>query len=144
LGDAKLTGRNIDLLAEKINNSIKDKQKTLSVLRSQAAGEIKAQVLAAEEGLKVAKANVEADLPAGLLTNEKINDLNMQINNSISSASLSASEINRALGLLTKLASNGAVTYQAKLENLIGEFQNAQTGISKAASGEMSTKSTKK
>jgi hypothetical protein len=144
LADARLTGRNINSLAEEINNSIKEKQKTLSVLRSQAAGEVRAQVFAAEEGLKVAKVNVKEDLPAGLLTNETIDDLNMQINKNIASASLSASEINHALEVLTRLASNGAVIYKPKLNNLIDELKMAQTSISEEVPTAATTKSTKK
>ncbi len=59
LNDANLTGRNISLLAKEINDSIKEKEQKLFVLENQATGEIKAQVVAAIEALKVAKVSVE-------------------------------------------------------------------------------------
>jgi hypothetical protein len=143
LADAKLTGRNIDLLAEEINNSIKEKQKTLSVLESQATGEIKAQVAATLVVLKIAKVSIEENLPSDLQTNETVDGLNQLITENINSASLSAAEINRSIDVLTKIASTGAVKNQPDLRNLISEFQKAQAGILKETSAN-STGSAKK
>ena len=131
LAEAKLTGRNITLLAEEINTSIREKQKTLSVLESQATGEIKAQVVVAREALKVAKVNVEGNLPADLLVNETIDDLNQQIGDSINSASQSGTEINRAINVLTNLASKSAVQKQPEIKNAISELQKASISLSK-------------
>ena len=142
--NAKLTGRNISLLAKEINDSIKEKQKALAVLEEQATGEIKAQVMAAKEALKIAKVKVEENLPADLLVNETIDDLNQQINDNINSAGLSAAEINRAIGVLTRLASEAAQKNQSArqealinaidVKNLINEFQRASVSLQKEAS----------
>jgi hypothetical protein len=125
LADAKLTGRDINILTKEINNSIKEKQKVLSSLEKQATGEVRAQVVAAKEGLKVAKTQVEENLPVDQLVNETIGDLNQQIADDISSVSFSAAEINRAIAVLTSLASESAVQKQPEIKDAIGELQKA-------------------
>jgi gas vesicle protein len=131
--DAKLTGRNIDKLAEEMNNSIKEKQKILSVLGEQATGELQAQVAAVREALKTAKTKVEEDLPPGLLISETIGDLNLQIGDNINSASLSAEEINRSISILNKLSSRSAQeqasSQSAQIKSLINEFQKVLVGL---------------
>jgi hypothetical protein len=144
LANAKLTGRNIDLLAKEINDSIKAKQATLTSLELKATGEIKAQVSAAKEALKVAKVKTEESLPADLMTNETIDDLNQQVADNIASANLSVAEINRAIGVLTKMVSAGAVKNQSDLKNLISEFQKASISLSKDIPATTAAKSTKK
>lgn len=143
LADAKLTGRNIDLLAKEINDSIKEKQKILTVLEEQATGEIKVQVMAAKEALKIAKVKAEENLPADLMVNETIDDLNQQINDNINSANLSAAEVNRAIGVLTKLASTGAVKNQPDVKDLISEFQKASISLQKETPATVGAKSVK-
>lgn len=146
--DAKLTGRNVDLLAKQINDSIKEKQQVLSVLEQQATGEIKAQVLAAQETLKIAKVKVEENLPTDLLTTETIDDLNQQIGSNLNSASLSAAEINRAISVLTKLSSQSAgqeaSSQAAEVKSLISEFQKASISLSKEIPPTTTTKNVKK
>ena len=133
--EAKLTVRNIDQLAKTVNDSIKEKRKTLSVLEQQATGEIRAQVLASVEALMDAKMKVEENLPAGLLLGETIEDLNQQIGDNINSASLSAEEVNRAIDALTKLSSRSAdqkaSSQAAQIKNLINEFQKASISLQK-------------
>jgi hypothetical protein len=142
LTDAKLTGRNIDLLAKSINDSIKDKQKILTDLGGQATGEMRAQVTAAKEALKIAKVRTEENLPTDLLVNETIDDLYQQIGDNVGSASLSAAEINRAIDVLTRLASQAAQENQLarrealinaiNVKNLINEFQRVLISMQKA------------
>ncbi|MFA5195632.1 MAG: DUF5667 domain-containing protein [Bacteroidales bacterium] len=142
LTDAKLTGRNIDLLAKSINDSIKDKQKILTDLGGQATGEMRAQVTAAKEALKIAKVKTEENLPTDLLVNETIDDLYQQIGDNVGSASLSAAEINRAIDVLTRLASQAAQENQLarrealinaiNVKNLINEFQRVLISMQKA------------
>lgn len=140
---AKLTGRNISLLAKEINDSIKEKQKSLSSLEKEALGELKAQVMAAKESLKVSKVKVEDNLPADLLINEMEEDLSMEINDNISKAAHSAVGINRAIDVLTRLASEAAARNQPRryealihaiqVKNLVSQFQNASTRLQKEA-----------
>jgi hypothetical protein len=125
LADAKLTGRDINVLTKEINDSIREKQKVLSGLEKQAIGEIRAQVAAAGEGLKVAKAQVEENLPVDQLVNETIGDLNQQIDENVNSGSFSAAEINRAISVLTGLASDSAVQKRPEIKNVITELQKA-------------------
>ena len=142
LDDAKLTGKSIKLLAKEINDSIKEKQKSLSVLEQEATGEIKAQVMAAKESLKLSKIKTEDHLPADLLINEMEEDLNMEIGDNINKARVSAVGINRAIDVLTRLASEAAqknqpARYEAlmhaiEVKNLVNQFQNASTRMQKA------------
>lgn len=142
VANAKLTGRNINLLAKEINDSIKEKQKSLSSLEKDATGEIKAQVTAAKESLKVSKIKAEDHLPADLLVNEMEEDLRLEIDDNISKAKVSATGINRAIDVLTRLASEAAQRNQPRryealihaiqVKNLVSEFQNASTRLQKA------------
>lgn len=139
LSNAKLTGRNINLLAKEINDSIKEKQKSLSVLEKEASGEVKAQVQAAKESLKVSKIKAEDYLPADLLINEMEEDLRLEIDDNISKAKVSATGINRAIDVLTRLASEAAQRNQPRryeallhaieVKNLVSQFQNASTRL---------------
>ena len=141
VANAKLTGRNISLLAKEINDSIKEKQKSLSSLEKEATGEIKAQAMAAKESLKVSKVKVEDNLPPDLLINEMEEDLSLEINDNISKASHSAVGINRAIDVLTRLASEAAQQNQPRryealihaieVKNLVNQFQNASTRLQK-------------
>lgn len=139
LAAAKLTGRNISLLAKSINDSIKEKQKALSALEKQATGEIKAQTQAAKESLKVSKVKLEDNLPADLLINEMEEDLRLEIDDNINKAAHSALGINHAIDVLTKLASEAAAQNQPRryealihaieVKNLVTQFQNASTRL---------------
>lgn len=141
LADAKLTGRNINLLAKEINDSIKEKQKSLSILEEKANGEIKAQVSAAKESLKVSKVKAEDNLPADLLVNEMEEDLNLEIGDNVNKAKASAAGINRAIEVLTRLASEAAIanqparqaalTHAIDVKNLVSEFQKASVSLQK-------------
>lgn len=143
LFNAKLTGRNVDQLAKELNDSIKEKQKVLSGLEDDANGEIKAQVTAARESIKFSKIKVEENLPADLLMNETMDDVNQEIGDNINKASGSAKGINRAIEVLTRLASDAAAQNQSvrqaalqhaiDVKNVIIEFQKASTGLQKAA-----------
>ncbi|MDZ4227757.1 MAG: DUF5667 domain-containing protein [Candidatus Levybacteria bacterium] len=141
LANAKLTGRNIALLVKEINDSIKAKQQALSGLEDKATGEIKAQVAAAKEALKIAKVQAEENLPADLLMNETIDDLNQEIGDNVNKARVSAMGINRAIEVLTRLASEAAVENQPArkealihaidMKNLVSEFQKASVSLQK-------------
>ena len=154
LADAKLTGRNISLLAKEINDSIKEKNSKLSALEDKATGEIKAQVQAAKEALKISKVKAEENLPQDLLMNETIDDLNQEIDDNINKATGSARGINRAIEVLTRLASEAAVKDQPArqtalqhaidVKSVVSEFQKASTSLQKAVLTPTPVKSTKK
>ena len=154
LVNTKLTGRNINLLAKEINDSIKEKQKSLSVLEKDATGEIKAQVMAAKESLKLSKNKAEDHLPSDLLINEMEEDLNMEIGDNINKAKVSATGINRAIDVLTRLASEAAQRNQPRryealmhaieVKNLVSQFQNASTKLQKEVPASTPTKATEK
>ncbi len=119
LDSAKLSGRNINLLAKSINDSIKDKQEKLSVLETKATGEVKAQVAAAKAALRSAKVNVEDHLPEDLLINEVEDDLDGEIEDHINNATNSAKGINRAIDVLTKLASEAGKKDQERRQEAL-------------------------
>lgn len=154
LANAKLTGRNINLLSKEINDSIKEKQKALSFLENEASGEIKAQAMAAKEALKIAKVRVEENLPADLLLNETIDNLNQEIGDNVNKAKASATGINRAIEVLTRLASEAAVKNQLvrqealiqaiDVKNLVNEFQKASSSLQKETPASASTKAAAK
>lgn len=119
LANAKLTGRNINLLAKDINDSIKEKQKSLSVLEDKSNGELKKQVQATKEALKVAKIGVEDHLSGDLLENEIEDDLNQEIEDKVDEASSSAKGLSHAVDVLTKLASQAAERNQIHREEAL-------------------------
>lgn len=154
LAMAQLTGRNINLLAKEVNDSIKEKQKVLSGLEAKANGEIKAQVTATREALKIAKVQIEENLPADLLMNETIDDLNQEIGDNVNKAKVSATGINRAIEVLTRLASEAAVKNQPArqaalihaidVKGVISEFERASISLQKEVPATTAAKSTKK
>ena len=119
LAYAKLTGRNIDLLAKEINDSIKEKQKIFSDLENDATGELKAQVTTAKEGLKIAKVNTEENLPEALLNSEIEDDLNLEIEDNTQKASDSARGLVRAIDVLTRLASEAGKLEQTRRQEAL-------------------------
>ena len=119
LASAKLSGRNIELLAKEINDSIKEKYNKLSILENKATGEIKAQVMAAKQALKISKMNVEDYLPEDLLINEIEDDLNREIEEHIGNAVNSTKGINRAIDVLAKLASEAAQKNQERRQEAL-------------------------
>ncbi|MDP2637495.1 MAG: DUF5667 domain-containing protein [Candidatus Levybacteria bacterium] len=141
LAEAKLSGRDISNLSKSINDSIKKDHETLSILEKIATGEIKAQVLAARESLKASKVTVEDYLPADLLINEMQDDLNIEIDDNINKAKVSAAGINRAIEVLTRLASEAArenqparqkaLMHAIEVKNLVSQFENASTRMQK-------------
>lgn len=108
VNQAKLTGRNVDILAKTINDDIKAKQETLDILENQATGEVKTQVTSAQESLLKAKVEVEDALPEQELKNEIISDLRRKAERKVDEASDSARELQRDLDELNREASGAA------------------------------------
>ncbi len=108
VGQAKLTGRNVDALAKTINDDIKAKQETLDLLENQATGEVKTQVTSAQESLLKAKVEVEDVLPQQDLKNEINSDLTRQAQRKVDEASDSARALQQDLDELNKEASEAA------------------------------------
>lgn len=119
LTQAKLTGKDVKLLARSTNDSIKDKQEKLSILESQARGEMKAQVQAVRQALKVAKVEVEDSLPEDELENEIQDDLEEEIEDHIKVTGDSARGLEHAVNVLSKLASQAAEKQQTRREEAL-------------------------
>lgn len=93
ISEAKLTGRDVSLLAKKINDDIKSKQQTLDLLEDQLFGEMEKRVQATSEELVDAKNEVEDALPSDLLANEINDDINRIAAREVLNASESAQDI---------------------------------------------------
>lgn len=119
LDRAKLTGRNISLLAKEINDSIKEKDDKFSVLEDKSTGEIKAHVAAAKKSLRVSKVEVEDNLPEDLLKNEMEDDLNDEIEDHLNNATDSAKGISRAIDVLTRLANEAEKKNQERRQEAL-------------------------
>lgn len=119
LTQAKLQGKDVKLLAKTINDLIKDKRKKLSFLEEQAQGELKAQVKAVREALKVAKVEVEDNLPEDELENEIKDDLEGEIEDNVRATSTSARGLEHAIDVLSRLASQAAEKQQTRREKAL-------------------------
>ncbi len=105
---AKMSGRDISLLAKEINDNIKAKQAVLDELHAQSQGEISSNVEATAAGLSFAKAIVEESLNNADLQNEIKSDLLRQTELNIQDASESARELKEDLEELQEEASHSA------------------------------------
>lgn len=108
LSEAKLTGRNVELLAKKINDDIKLKRITLDILENGTVGEINARVVATQEAVDDAKTEVEDLLPESELENEIEESLEREIEDEVEEASESAEELELDLEDLKEEASESA------------------------------------
>ena len=110
--------------------------------------------MAAKESMKVSKVKIESNLPADLLINEMEEDLDREIGDNVSRAALSATGINHAIDVLTRLASEAAQRNQPRryealmhaieVKNLVSQFQNASTKLKKEVPASTPTKATEK
>lgn len=119
LSEARLKGKDVKLLAKSTNDSIKEKLKKLSVLEESATGEMKAQVKAAREALKIAKVEVEDSLSEDELENEIEDDLENEIEDHVRIASDSSRGLEHAIDVLSKLASQAALKEQTRREEAL-------------------------
>src|SRR3989344_114597 len=108
LNNAQLSGKNISETAREINNDIKRRQELLDVLESQAEGELRLMVSAAQASIMESKIKVEDGLPDDELENEIRDDLNRQIERRVEDATESALEVEDDLDELEKEASEAA------------------------------------
>ncbi len=119
LEDARLQGKDTSKTAETINRSIKEKQESLDILESQGGELLKARVNVVQEALKDAKLGVDASLPGDMMASELENDINREIENHVNDASHSAVGLERAIDVLSKLASEAATKNQTSREEAL-------------------------
>lgn len=108
LSEAKLTGRDVALLAKKINDDIKLKRIAFDILENGTVGEINARVVATQEAVNAAKIEVEDLLPEDELENEIEESLEREIEDEVEEASESAEELELDLEDLKEEASESA------------------------------------
>lgn len=121
LSEAKLTGRNVSILAKKMNDDIKIKRQSLDILGIQTTGEMNAQVAAAQESVNEAKIKVEDSLPDDDLRNEIRDGINRGIEKEVNAASESAIELEEDLIDLKKEASEAAQKSLKRREEALRE-----------------------
>lgn len=114
ISQAKLTGRDVSVLAKKINDNIKSKQQTLDLLEAQLFGEMEKRVQATSEELADAKVEVEDSLPSNQLDNEIRDDINRVAVHEVQDASESAQNIKEDLDELQSQTKEAA---QRSLKN---------------------------
>lgn len=108
LDNAKLSGRDISVLARTINQRIKTKQQVLDILEKQTNGELKNLVGVSQNSLLESKVKVEDSLTEEELENEVKDDLNRLIERKIEESSNSARELEESIDELHKEASLSA------------------------------------
>jgi|SRR3989344_626822 len=75
LDEAQLSGRNTQSLSKEVNDLLREHQKALDALESQATGVLKAQVAVAQKSLLVSKVSIETHLGPEQLAEEIRYDL---------------------------------------------------------------------
>lgn len=118
---AKMSGRDVSILAKEINDSIKAKQKVLDELHIKAEGEVESSVRATADGLTIAKAKVENSLNDADLENEIKEDMVRDTELKLHDATESAIELRESLEELENEATNAAKESLDKREQVLRE-----------------------
>lgn len=108
LNFAKLSGKNVSVLAKEINDDIKQKVAVIDELQLQSSGEMKGQLRAASEGLMSAKIKIENDLNEADLENEVRDDVDRETNLDLRDASQLSANLKISIDELQKEASDAA------------------------------------
>lgn len=109
LGMARLSGKNVSVLAKSLNENIKRKQQGLDTLDSQVSeSEFKTRVKATLQGIDEAKAEVEDALPEDELANEIRDNLNRKMSRKINETSDSAQQLRLDLDELERQATEAS------------------------------------
>ncbi len=120
LQDAMLRGVNVQQTAKKINDSIKEQQKALDVLESQAtAGEMKAVVTVTQATLADAKGIVDEGLAKADLDNEVRYDMARATERSLSQTEDDATQLQADLQALQQQAIDAAKNNQTNREDAL-------------------------
>jgi len=118
---AKMSGRDVSILAKEVNDSIKAKQKVLDELHIKAEGEVENSVRAAADGLTIAKAKVENSLSDADLENEIKDDMARDTELKLHDAKKSAIDLRESLEELEDEATNAAKESLDKREQALKE-----------------------
>lgn len=119
LGDAAAGGKNVEVLAKEINESIKIQRSFLGTLASQSDGALKLQFQSASEALQEAKIEVEDELPEDELEHEIDEALNEEIEQEVEDVSNSTEALERALEKFQEQASESAKKALSRREEAI-------------------------
>lgn len=104
LTQAKLTGRDVTMLAQEINKTIKDYQRALDLLTMADNREIKFKAKAAQEALLTAKLQVEDVLPQDQLAREVAEDIKRAVEAELTESLISTKRIEQQMAVLGAMA----------------------------------------
>ncbi len=107
-------GKNVKKLASFLNNSFKEQKKFLDAISDQSTGALRLQIKAVEEDLKLAKLDVEDELPEDELLNEIEDTMEEELEEHVGKVAESADGLSHSVDVLTKLASVAAAKDQNK------------------------------
>lgn len=119
VSDAAASGQDVAREAKQLNETIKLHRDILGRLSDQASGTFRLQLKAARKALKEAKVEVEDELEEDELDREVEEDLEDEIDERVEEAESAATGLERAIDVLTRLASEAAVKQQARREEAI-------------------------
>jgi hypothetical protein len=127
---AKLKGQNVSELAQRMNEIIKEKHKSLSTLEERANGEIKLRVQTARHALKRAKTNVEDHLPEDVLKREMEESLHQEIEENIRNSKDAADKADRAAEVFRKLISESKDSDQNRRREMLMKMAEERDFVS--------------
>ena len=132
LSQAAAQGRDVRDLARQLNETIKTQRKVLGTLASQARGTLKLQLKAAREALHEAKIEIEDELPENEIENEVEDELEEDISDAVDETEDTATGLEHAIDVLSKLASEAAVrNQQRRVEALTHAIEVKQDALHK-------------
>ena len=130
LNQAQFSGKNVNSIAQTINQSIKRKQDTLDSVESQIKGNLKKQVSVLQDSVFRAKVRVETLMPQDLAQTEMFDDLTRKLAQQVQDASESSQAILVTIGQLGQVGKNIATTSsqskQDTLKKAIDSTKNQQ------------------
>jgi len=127
LSQAQFSGKNVNMIAQTINQSIKRKQDTLDSVESQIKGNLKKQVSVLQDSVFRAKVRVGSLMPQDLAQTEMFDDLTRKLAQQVQEASESSQAILVTIGQLGQVGKNIATTSsQAKQDTLKKAIDNTK------------------
>lgn len=119
LADTAASGRDVKNLAKELNETIKTHRKILKILADQTDGVLRLQLETARESLKLAKLDIEDELPEEELETEIEEGLDDEIEELTEEAALSGGKLENAINVLERLVSEAAARQQARREEAL-------------------------
>jgi len=138
LREAAAQGKDVSLLARDLNDSMRTHRDVLRVLVDQSDGSLRLQLKAAQEEVKLAKVEVEDELPPELLEQEIEEGLEAEVSDEVEQAEQSTKDIEHDLIELEKQATSAAKKELTKREEAIQKaIEEKNEQLVKVKTGEL-------